>query len=57
MSVCPSASPSMCLCVCVHDNGKNNGSINLKIELTVAYGNSSERFDIGYCQIKVIVTA
>ena len=42
--------------VCVHDNSKNNGSIHLKLEHIVVYGNSLEEFDIGHCAIKVKVT-
>ena len=30
--------PSVCLCVCVHDNSKNNGSIHLKLEPYVPTG-------------------
>ena len=45
------------LCVCVHDNSKNNGSINLKLEHVVVLENSSDEFDIGHCPIKVKVTA
>ena len=41
----------------VHDNAKNNGSIDLKLEHTVVYENSSDEFDIGHCLIKVKVTA
>ena len=47
----------MCVCVCVHDNSKNNGSINLKLDRTVVYENSLDKFDIGHCRIKVKVTA
>ena len=46
----------VCVSVCVHDNSKNNGSIDLKLEHIVGYENSSE-FDIGHCPIKVKVTA
>ena len=50
----------MCVCVCLsvcnHDNSKNNGSIHLKVEHIVVYGNSSDEFDIGHCPIKVKVT-
>ena len=53
MSVCV----SVCLSVCVHDNSKNNGSIDLKLEHIVVYENSSDKFDIGHCPIKVKVTA
>ena len=53
MSVCL----SVCLSVCVHDNSKNNGSIDVKLEHTVVYENSSDEFDIGHCPIKVKVTA
>ena len=48
---------SVCLSVCVHDNSKNNGSIDLKLEHVVVYENSSDEFNIGYCPIKVKVTA
>ena len=55
------SSLSVCLCVClsvcVHDNSKNNGSIDVKLEHTVVYENSSDEFDIGHCPIKVEVTA
>ena len=51
------SSLSVCLSVCVHDNSKNNGSIHLKLEHIVVYGNSSDKFDIGHCPIKVKVTA
>ena len=47
----------VCLSVCVHDNSKNNGSIDVKLEHTVVYENSSGEFDIGHCPIKVEVTA
>ena len=57
LSVCPSVFLSMCVCVCVHDNSKNNGSIHLKLEHIVVYENSLEEFDIGHCLIKVKVTA
>ena len=49
------SSPSVCLSVCVHDNSKNNGSIDLKLEHIVVYENSSDEFDIGLCPIKVKV--
>ena len=55
------SSLSVCLCVClsacVHDNSKDNGSIDVKLEHTVVYENSSDEFDIGHCPIKVKVTA
>ena len=56
---CPSACLCVCLsvCVCVHNNSKTNGSIHLKLKHVVVYGNSSDEFDIGYCPIKVKVTA
>ena len=44
------------LCVCVHDNSKNNCSVHLKLEHVVVFENSSEEFDIGHCPIKVKVT-
>ena len=28
-----------CMCVCVHDNSENNGSINLKLEYVAEYEN------------------
>ena len=42
--------------VCVHDNSKNNGSIQMKLEHIVVYEISSDEFDIGHCPIKVKVT-
>ena len=59
MSVCVSVCVCVCVClsVCVHDNSKNNGSIDLKLEQIVVYENSSDEFDIGHCPIKVKVTA
>ena len=56
-SACLSVFPSFRLCVCVHDNSKNNGSIHLKLEHVVVFENSSDEFDIGHCPIKVKVTA
>ena len=53
MFVCVSA----CLSVCVHNNSKNNGSIDLKLQHIVVYENSSDDFDIGHCPIKVKVMA
>ena len=55
LSVCVCV--SVCLSVCVHDNSKNNGSVDLKLEHIVVYENSSDEFDIGHCPIKVKVTA
>ena len=57
LSVCLSVLLSVCLSVCVHDNSKNNGSIDVKLEHIVVYENSSDEFDIGHCPIKVKVTA
>ena len=59
MSVCVSVCVCVCVClsVCVHDNSKNNGSIDLKLEHFVVYENSSDEFDIGHCLIKVKVMA
>ena len=48
---------SVSVCVCVHDNPKNNGSIHMKLEHIVVYENSSNDFDIGHCPIKVKATA
>ena len=55
LSVCLSVCLAVCLSVCVHDNSKNNGSIDVKLENTVVYENSSDEFDIGHCPIKVKV--
>ena len=57
LSVCLCVCLSVCLSVCVHDNSKNNGSIDVKLEHTVVYENSSDEFNIGHCPIKVKVTA
>ena len=57
LSVCLCVCVSVCLSVCVHDNSKNNGSIDVKLEHTVVYENSSDEFDIGHCLIKVKVMA
>ena len=49
----------MCLYVyvCVlHDNSKRNRSRNMKLENTVVYENTLDKFDIEHCQIKVEVT-
>ena len=43
------------VCVYIHDNSKNNGSIYLKLEQMVVHENSSDEFDIGHCLIKVKV--
>ena len=53
----PSVCLSVCLLVCVHDNSKSNGSIDLKLEHIVVYENSTDEFDIGHCPIKVKVMA
>ena len=57
LCVCLSVCVCVCLSVCVHDNSKNNGSIDLKLEQIVVYENSSDEFDIGHCPMKVKVTA
>ena len=57
MPVCLSVCVRVCLSICVHDNSKNNGSIDLKLEHIVVYENSSDEFDIGHCLIKVKDTA
>ena len=57
LCVCVSVCLSVCLSVCVHDNSKNNGSIDVKLEHIVLYENSSDEFNIGHCPIKVKVTA
>ena len=41
------------LSVCVYDNSKNNGLINLKHKFIVVCGKRSDDFDIGHCPIKV----
>ena len=56
LSVCVCVCVS-CLSVCVHDNSKNKGSVNLKVKNIVVYENSSDEFDIGHCLIKVKVMA
>ena len=50
---------SVCVSVClsVYTITQKNGSIHLKLEIIVAYENSSDEFDIGHCLIKVKVTA
>ena len=40
---------SVCVSVSVHNNPKNNVSIQLKFEHIVVYGNSSDEFGIGPC--------
>ena len=50
-------SPSVCLCVCKHDNSKNKLSRILKFEYIVGYETSSDEFDIGFYWIKVKVMA
>ena len=57
MYVCLSVCLCVCQSVCVHDNSKNNGSIDVKFEHTVVYENSSDEFDIGRCPIKIKATA
>ena len=47
----------VCLYVCVHDNSKNNGSINLKLEHILEHENGSDEFDIWNCPCKVKVRA
>ena len=47
----------VCLCVCVHDNSKNNGAIHLKLEHIVVHEKSSDEFDLAHCPIKVKVMA
>ena len=56
-SACLSACMRVCLSVCVQDYSKNNGSIDLKLEHIVVCENSSDKFDIGHCPIKVKVMA
>ena len=46
----------MCVCLCVFVSvSQNNGSINLKPELIVAFVDRSEEFVIGHCLVKVKV--
>ena len=40
----------------LHDYQKRNRSNNVKFEYIVIYENSSDRFDIRHCRIKVKVT-
>ena len=44
------------VCVFLHDNSKRNRSRNIKLEYIVVYENSSDKFDIEHCRIKVKVT-
>ena len=53
LSVCVGACVCVCVCVCL-SVCVNNGSIHLKLEHIVAYGNSSDEFDIGHCTIKLL---
>ena len=55
--VCVCVCVSVCLSVCIHHISKINGSIHLKLEHIVVYGNSSDECDIGHCPIKFKVTA
>ena len=59
LCVCVSVCVCVCVClsVCVHDNSKNNGLIDVKLEHIVVYENSSDKIDIGQCTIKVKVMA
>ena len=54
MCVCP----CLCACVCVflHDNSRRSRSRNTKLDYIVVYENSSDKFDIRLCRIKVKVT-
>ena len=52
---CPSVCLPVCMLICVHNNQKNYGSINLKFDLFVVYGKSLDEFDIAHGQIKVKV--
>ena len=54
--VCASVSVHPCVCVCLDDNSKSNRSRSMKLEYIVLYENISDKFDNGYCQIKVKVT-
>ena len=55
LSVCLSLCLSVCVSACVHNNSRNNGSTHLKLEHIIVYENSSDKFDIGHCLIKVKV--
>ena len=46
---------SVCVCVFLHDTSKSNRSRNMKLEYIEVYDNISDKFDNGYCQIKVKV--
>ena len=50
LSMCLAFYLAMCLFVFVHDNSKNNGSIDLKLEHIIVYENR-------HCPIKVEVAA
>ena len=59
--VCVCACTCVCLCVyvCVllHNNSKSYQSRKMKLEyIVVYYKNISDKFDNGYCQIKIKVT-
>ena len=47
---------SMYACVFLHDNSKRNQSRNMKFKYIVVNENNSDKFDIGHCQTKVMVT-
>ena len=53
----PCLSVCVSVYVCVHATSKNNGSINLKLEHIIIYGNCLCEFDIGHGPIKVKVKA
>ena len=60
MCVLVSVCLSVCLAVCLSVytiTKKNNGSIDLKLEHILVYENSSDELVIGYCPVKVKVTA
>ena len=50
--MCVGVCGSVCLCVCVNDSSKNNGSVQLKLDHIVVYENNSDEFDIGHCPIR-----
>ena len=46
----------MCMfCVFLHDNSKSNRSRNMKFKCVIVNENISDKFNIGYCWIKVKV--
>ena len=51
--VCVCVCVCMCVCVFLDNNTKSNQSRNMKFKYIAIYGNSSDKFDIRHCRIKV----